>query len=125
MFDHASLIILLGIVVLAAPVVLFCVLGVSSLLGYRPSEAATGKVCQSAILTGLLAALGILAAMLIDGTRHEAIQLGEWVGIPDYHFSVKLVFDRLSVPLVILSFVLCGTIAAFATQYMHRESGYN
>ncbi len=42
----------------------------------------------------------------------------------DYHFSVKFVFDRLSVPFAILSFVLCGTIGAFATQYMHRERGY-
>src|SRR4029079_9305421 len=41
------------------------------------------------------------------------------------HFSVKLVYDRLSVPFAILSFVLCGTIAAFATRYMHREPGYN
>ena len=38
---------------------------------------------------------------------------------------MKFVFDRLSVPFVILSFVLCGTIGAFATRYMHREPGYN
>src|SRR4029078_1354560 len=42
-----------------------------------------------------------------------------------YHFSVKFVFDRLSVPFVILSFVLCGTIGAFANRYMHRERGFN
>jgi NAD(P)H-quinone oxidoreductase subunit 5 len=29
------------------------------------------------------------------------------------------------VPFAILSFVLSGTIAAFATRYMHREAGYN
>ena len=28
-------------------------------------------------------------------------------------------------PFAILSFVLTGTIAAFATRYMHRERGYN
>src|SRR5262249_17822452 len=44
---------------------------------------------------------------------------------PSYHFSVMLVFDRLSVPLVILTFLLCGTISAFAARYMHRERGYN
>ena len=42
-----------------------------------------------------------------------------------YHFSVKFVFDRLSVPFAILSFVLCGTIGAFADRYLHREPGYN
>ena len=38
---------------------------------------------------------------------------------------MKFVFDRLSVPFAILSFVLCGTIGAFATRYMHRERGFN
>ncbi|MBS0266956.1 MAG: oxidoreductase [Planctomycetes bacterium] len=42
-----------------------------------------------------------------------------------YHFSVKVVFDRLSVPFAILSFVLSGTIGAFASQYVHREPGFN
>jgi NAD(P)H-quinone oxidoreductase subunit 5 len=47
------------------------------------------------------------------------------VHIPNYHFAIKLVFDRLSVPLVILTFLLCGTIGAFAARYLHRESGFN
>ena len=42
-----------------------------------------------------------------------------------YHFSVKFVFDRLSVPMAILSFTLSGTIGAFASRYMHRDAGYN
>ena len=125
MFDHASLITLLGLTALAAPVLLLGVLGVSSLLDHKLREETTGKLCQAAIVTGLLAAVAVLALMLLHGTRHEAIQLGEWVGIPHYHFAVKLVFDRLSVPFAILSFVLCGTVAAFATRYMHREPGFN
>jgi NAD(P)H-quinone oxidoreductase subunit 5 len=125
MFDHAWLITLMGLLALAAPVLLLCVLGVSSLLGRRLSEPATGKACQVAIVTGLAAAVAVLALMLVHGTRHESIELGEWVVIPRYHFAVKLIFDRLSVPFAILSFVLCGTIAAFATRYMHREHGYN
>jgi NAD(P)H-quinone oxidoreductase subunit 5 len=125
MFDHATLIMILGLIALAAPVVLLCALGVSSLLDRRLGEAETSRVCQAAIVVGLLASVTVLALMLLHGTRHEAIELGEWVVIPHYHFSVKLVFDRLSVPFAILSFLLCGTIAAFATRYMHRERGYN
>jgi NADH-quinone oxidoreductase subunit L len=34
-------------------------------------------------------------------------------------------FDRLSIPFAILSFVLAGTIGAFASKYMHRERGFN
>ena len=66
--------------------------------------------------------------MLVEGTRHawSSIWARTWVAIPQhYHFSVKFVFDRLSVPFAILSFVLSGTIGAFATQYLHREPGYN
>jgi NAD(P)H-quinone oxidoreductase subunit 5 len=125
MVDHTTLIMLLGLVVFATPVLLLCVLGVLSLLDRRLSEEATAKACQAAIIPGLLAALGILALMLAHGERYEPIPLGDWVVIPGYHFSVKLVFDRLSVPFTILSFLLCGTISAFTTRYLHRERGYN
>jgi NADH-quinone oxidoreductase subunit L len=125
MFDGASLILLLGLVTGTAPVLLLCALGLPSLLGRKLSERTTDTICQAATVTGLLASLAVLALMLLRGTRREAIELGEWVAIPHYHFSVKLVFDRLSVPMAILSFVLCGTIAAFAARYMHRERGYN
>jgi NADH-quinone oxidoreductase subunit L len=125
MFDHASVITMLGLLALAAPALLAAVLGVSSLLDRPLGEAATGRACQAAIVTGLLASVAVLALMLIGGTRHEAIELGQWVAVGPYHFSVKLVFDRLSVPFTILSFVLCGAVAAFATRYMHREPGYN
>ena len=39
-------------------------------------------------------------------------------------FTLKFVFDRLSVPFVILTFLLCGTIGAFTTRYLHREQGF-
>ncbi|MBY0522022.1 MAG: hypothetical protein K2R98_01400 [Gemmataceae bacterium] len=125
MLDHTMTIAILGVGALGAPVLLLCVHGVSSLLERPLGETATGKACQAVNVTGLLASLGVLSLMLLDGTRHESIAIGEWVSIPHYHFSVKLIFDRLSVPMAILSFVLCGTVGAFATRYMHRERGYN
>jgi NAD(P)H-quinone oxidoreductase subunit 5 len=42
-----------------------------------------------------------------------------------FHFTIKFVFDRLSVPFVIMTFVLCGVIGAFASRYLHREDGYH
>src|SRR5262249_60815110 len=101
MFDYASLITLLGLIALATPGLLTCVLGASSLVGRRLGEEATGKACQAAIITGLLAAVAVLALMLFHGTRHESVELGEWVVVPGYHFAVKLIFDRLSVPFAI------------------------
>lgn len=125
MIDYAIVIRVLGLVVFAAPFVLLFLLGGSTLIGRPFGERATGRLCQTAVLTGLLSAVAILAIMLASGTRHEVIDLGEWVVVQDYDFSVKLVFDRLSVAFTILTLVLCGTITAFGIRYLHRERGYN
>jgi len=116
----------LGIVVVACPLLLTVVLGFASLVNHTLSEEATSRLKRLAIVGGLAAAFAILVIMLAVGTRHVAVELGDWVVIPDlFHFSVKFVFDRLSVPFAILSYVLAGTIGAFASQYMHREPGFN
>ncbi len=155
--DHTYYIQLLGLITVGAPVVLFFLLGVSSLLGRPFSELVISRCVQTAIVTGLLAAFAMLSIMLATGDRKVPIDLGDWVaiggrhaaevkvplqpdhagtktadhassqvhGVPHYHFSVRFVFDRLSVPFVILTYILCGTIGAFASKYMHRERGFN
>ena len=126
MFDQELTFRVLGLTVVGAPAALFCVLGLSSLLRDRPlSERMIVACVQAAIITGLLASIAILALMLGLGTRHVPIAFGRWVDIPHYHFDFKFEFDRLSVPFVILTFALCGTIGAFCRRYMHREPGFN
>jgi NAD(P)H-quinone oxidoreductase subunit 5 len=115
----------LGLVVIGAPILIFILLGASSLLGRRLSETAVSGCVQVANWIGLSAGLAILGLMLASGTRRVPIELGAWVHIPHYHLLLKIEFDRLSVPFVILTFVLCGTIASFAAKYMHREPGFN
>jgi len=116
---------IVGGIAAGAPTLLIALLGISTLVGRPLPERWISRAVATAVLTGLVASLVILAIMLGRGIRFVPIELGSWVAIPDYHFSVKLVFDRLSVPLVILSFVLCGTIGAFASRYLHRENGFN
>lgn len=121
---------LLGVVVAAAPFALVGVLGVRTLLGRAPTEEATARVVGLAPVVGLTAAAGVFALMLVSGDRHVVVGPWEWVRIGGhdeghYHFSVKFVFDRLSVPFAALSFVLCGVVGAFARRYLHREPGYN
>jgi NADH-quinone oxidoreductase subunit L len=123
--DYDLITYILGTTVVVSPTLLIFFLGIPTLLGHPLSERTIGKAVQAAIVLGLLASLAILAMMLSLGTRHVPVYLGSWVSIDKYHFSVKFVFDRLSVPFVILSFVLCGTIGAFANKYMHREAGFN
>jgi NADH-quinone oxidoreductase subunit L len=125
MIDAELVFEILGLIVVTAPFVLVAVLGISSLIGLPFSERAVGRFVQACVLMGLIPSLIILAMMLALNTVHVPIELGSWVVIPHYHFAVKFVFDRLSVPFVILSFALCGTIGAFANKYMHREKGFN
>src|SRR5436190_18536687 len=125
MLHYELLMRVLGLIVVAAPFVLLLVLGVSSLVGHALPERSIGRAGHWAISIGCVASVTMLGLMLALGTRCVPIEVGSWVAIPHYHFSVKFVFDRLSVPFVILSFVLCGTIGAFAYRYMHRERGFN
>src|SRR5713101_6425515 len=114
-----------GLIVLLAPIALLAGLGIGSLIERPLSEPAISRFVRLATATGLLAALGVLATMLLGGERNVTVLSAEWIHVPYYHFLVKFTFDRLSVPLVILTFLLCGTIGSFATRYMHREPGYN
>jgi NAD(P)H-quinone oxidoreductase subunit 5 len=115
----------LGLTVVLAPTLLVAALGFSSLVGHPFKERTIGRLVKIATGIGLLASVAILDLMLILGTRHVTVELGSWVVIPHYHFSVKFIFDRLSMPFVVLSFLLCGTVGAFANKYMHREPGFN
>lgn len=129
MLDQPLIPVLLGLVVVATPLLLVLVLGLSSLLDRPLQERTTGRCVQLASWIGLVASLAMLAWMLSTGARYVPIEPGNWVAIQHehshYHFEFKFVFDRLSVPFVILTFVLCGTIGAFGVKYLHREAGFN
>jgi NAD(P)H-quinone oxidoreductase subunit 5 len=122
----------LGVAVLLCPAALLAILGVWSLLGLRLSERVISRLTQIFIIAGLLAAIGVLGVMLVSGRRLLTLPLGDWIVLPNlaggeghpFHFTFTFVFDRLSVPFAILSFLLVGTIGAFATKYLHREPGY-
>jgi len=116
----------LGLIVVASPAVLLAALGLPMLTGLKLSESVQARLTKAGVVIGLLASVSILVLMLVTGSRHVPIELGNWVSIEQehFHFHLKFVFDRLSVPFAVLSFVLCGTVGAFAAVYLHREQGY-
>ncbi|MCG6156470.1 proton-conducting transporter transmembrane domain-containing protein [Rubinisphaera margarita] len=117
----------LGIVTVAGPVLLLFLLGLSALLGIRLNEGFISRTTQLSVLVTLVPAMTILVLMLIVGTRYVPVEIGNWVTIPeqDFHFHLKFVFDRLSVPFLLLSCVLCGVVGTFTRRYLHREEGYS
>lgn len=125
MLDQTTLLTVMGYVVLLAPAALLALLTLPSLAMRPLPERVIDKLVQITMLAGLTAAGGVLLLMLVGDNRHAVVNLGNWVHLHDFHFSLKFVFDRLSVPFVILTFLLCGTIGAFANRYLHREPGFN
>jgi NADH-quinone oxidoreductase subunit L len=115
-----------GMATVGAPAVLLAVMGLTALWGRPLSERATARWTQGAVWIGLAAATAILVAMLATGWRDISVDVGDWVTVPGQHFHlhIKFIFDRLSVPFTILSFLLIGTIGAFARHYLHREAGF-
>src|SRR4051812_41601857 len=109
MSDSEFVLYLLGLLVVVAPAVLVAGLGLTSLLDRHLSEEATDTWIRATVAVALLAALGVLGLMLATDNRHVVIDLGNWVEIEHhgagaagdhahYHFDVKFVYDRLSVP---------------------------
>ncbi|MFM7038732.1 MAG: proton-conducting transporter membrane subunit [Planctomycetaceae bacterium] len=141
---------LLGLLVVAAPLLLTAVLGLCMLFRIQLSERSISRLTATAVAAGLVASLAILVTMLLTDSRSVPVSAGDWVRLPEsaalhvndpmemsehhvtagspdeahFHFTLKFVFDRLSVPFVIMSFVLSGVISAFASRYLHREQGF-
>lgn len=124
--DVSSLQNFLGLVVILAPVMLLALVGLPVLFGARMTEETITYLTKLLVSLGLVANIGILATMLATGNRDIEIEVGQVasIGAEHFHFHLKFEFDRLSVPMSLLSFVLCGTIGAFANVYLHRDPGY-
>lgn len=116
----------LGTGTILAPVVLFGLMGVTMLINWPLSERTTARWTQATVVVGLASALAVLALMLVTDRRNISLNAGNFVVIDaeHFHFHLDFMFDRLSVPFAILSFVLVGTIGAFANHYLHREPGF-
>ena len=116
----------LGCITVFCPCALLLLIGGRLLVGRPLSELVLGHWLKVSIGLSLLATLGVLAIMLSTGSRREMIDLGNMVEIHDvhFHFHIKFVFDRLSVPMAILSLVLCGTVGSFGLSYLHRDAGF-
>ncbi len=115
-----------GSITFLCPCALLLIIGVSLLIGRPMSELILGRWLKTMVSLSLASALAVLGIMLATGSRRELVDLGNMVEIHDvhFHFHIKFVFDRLSVPMAILSLVLCGTVGSFGLSYLHRDAGF-
>ncbi|MEQ1851844.1 MAG: proton-conducting transporter membrane subunit, partial [Chthoniobacteraceae bacterium] len=111
--------------IVGAPIALVAVFFGTFLFGRKLGEAVIGHLVQGTVAVSLLAAITAAVTMALTGTAQHAVELGDWVITSSYHLKFEFVLDLLSIAYVLLTLVLCATIAAFSTRYLHRERGYN
>ncbi len=117
----------LGLIVVGSPALVLLIFSLTLLFEKPLSERWHANLTKFGVLLGLTSAIGILGIMLAFDSRHVTIELGNLVSIEQehFHYHLKFVFDRLSVPFTILAYILCGTVGAFASVYLHRDKGFN
>lgn len=112
---------------IGAPAGLLILLGLPALLGYRWSETVVVGLSKGILLAGLAALVGMAVVRWTSPPdRPLVFTLTDWVVLPEaaFHFRIEFIFDWLSIPFAILANLLCGLIAAFAANYLHREPGF-
>lgn len=114
------------LLILLAPLTSLLATALIAVLDLPIRERRSNYLAQSSILAGLLGSFGMLALMLISGRASLVVGLGDWISLPAQHFrfSFEFLFDRLSLPYLILAQLLSGVVAAFARVYLHREPGF-
>lgn len=114
--------VLVGIV--AAPGLTFLLLAFVWLLGWTPRERVVARV--TATVYSLMAASGIwlISMMIRDSAEATRVSFGDWLAVGEYHFSLELAGDHLSLPLVLLTVVLVGLVGSFSVRYLHRDRGF-
>ncbi|AMV37034.1 proton-conducting transporter membrane subunit [Planctomyces sp. SH-PL62] len=117
---------LFGLGAVGAPLLLLAVFGLSTFFTTRLGEKTMARWTAACVSFGLFSVVGMLLAMLWTGDREVQVEVGDWVALPSehFHFRVKFLFDRLSVPFAALTFILVGVTGSFANRYLHREPGY-
>lgn len=117
----------LAAITVTGPAVLVVVLGLPALFGAKLSERFMATLSRWVVFSGLASLVGLFGILSVAGAGDAyTFRMGEWANLPAEHFHLRIefIFDSLSIPFTTLAYFLCGLIAAFAANYMHREQGF-
>jgi len=108
----------------AIPGCLFLSFGLIWLFGGHLPEKIVGSVTKLIYAALSLMVVTIGVKMWVSHTESIHINLGNWFTIAEYGFPLSLVIDRLSLPFVGLTVILCGLVGSFSVRYLHRDPGF-
>ena len=115
-----------GLTLVTSPLLLISGLVAQQVFGLKLGEKALFRWTLTLTSIGLLACLLHAIGMLYGSRESYHLELGQWVALDELeiHFHFKFLFDRLSLPFCLFSWVLCWTVVVFSHRYLHRENGY-
>ena len=108
-----------------APGVVFLLLAFSWILGYLPAERLVARVANTTFSFCLLALAGMMFGMWQTGATSVSAGSGNWLEVHEFRIPLALFVDRLSLPLVVLTVVLVGTVAVFSRRFLHLDTGFH
>lgn len=115
---------LLTLVLVATPGLVFLLLGLLWLLGWTVPETWTARLTQTIYFFLALVAASLFWRMWSQDITMVKVTLGEWFSVSHYHFTLTLLLDRLSLPIVAMTVILAGVVGAFSVRYLHRDPGF-
>ena len=121
----ASLVNAALIVILAAPLCLLAILGVSSLLGRPLPEPQIGRLTRVSTRVAFVAAAIAFVVHTLSGAGPRIVSFGLWFGAHGHGFALDFLVDGVALGFLTLALALCGVDAAFSYRYLHREPGFN
>jgi NADH:ubiquinone oxidoreductase subunit 5 (subunit L)/multisubunit Na+/H+ antiporter MnhA subunit len=115
-----------GLTLVASPLLLISGLVAQQVFGLKLGEKVLFRWTLTLTSIGLLACVLHAIGMLYGSRESYHLELGQWVALDELeiHFHFKFLFDRLSLPFCLFSWVLCWTVVVFSHRYLHRENGY-
>ncbi len=102
----------------------FLMLALSWLVGLDLPEKVVARVTGLIYTAAALCVAGGAWMMRAAHLPSLHADYGDWFRVGEYAFKFELYFDGVSLPLLGLTTVLTGLVAAFSRTYMHREPGF-
>lgn len=106
------------------PGLVFLGLALAWLAGWNPKERTTSGVTMWAYGLAGLTLTALIFSMAASGVNSVTVELGNWYAVHSFQIPLVLFADRLSVPLLALTILLAGLVAAFSRRYIHRDRGF-
>lgn len=114
----------LSLVVLL-PGLLFAVMAGQWLLGGSLSERVIARLSNWVYTFCGLLLVALFGTMQRQGLVSVRAGSGNWYEFHEFQIPLVLLVDRLSLPLTMMTVILCGLVGVFARRYLHREPGYS